>query len=457
MERIQTTSSCTLPENEPQSGRKKAWQNSITSSSLGHGTAAVKLGQPHQSEDAPYARSVAHELKRISTRIGSIAESATLKVDGKAKALQAAGRPVISFAAGEPDFPTPEHIVEAALVAVRDPKNHRYTPAAGLPDLREAIAAKTLRDSGLQISPSQVVVTNGGKQAVYQAFATLLDPGDEVLVPTPYWTTYPESIRLAGGVQVDVFAGSDQNYLVTVEQLEAARTPRTKVLLFVSPSNPTGSVYSPEQTKAIGDWAEEHGLWIISDEIYQNLTYDEVRATSIVEAVPALADRTILVNGVAKTYAMTGWRLGWMVGPQDAMKAAANLQSHLSSNVSNISQRAGIAALNGPQDAAIAMRDAFDRRRQIIVAELNKIPGIVAPTPQGAFYVYPDVTGLLGRTWGGVTPTTSLELADLILDQAEVAVVPGEAFGPSGYLRFSYALGDAALLEGVQRLQRLFA
>jgi len=400
---------------------------------------------------------VAHELKRISTRIGSIAESATLKVDGKAKALQAAGRPVISFAAGEPDFPTPEHIVEAALVAVRDPKNHRYTPAAGLPDLREAVADKTLRDSGLQVSPSQVVVTNGGKQAVYQAFATLLDPGDEVLVPTPYWTTYPESIRLAGGVQVDVFAGSDQNYLVTVEQLEAARTPRTKVLLFVSPSNPTGAVYSPEQTKAIGEWAEEHGLWIISDEIYQNLTYDAVRATSIVEAVPALMDRTILVNGVAKTYAMTGWRLGWMVGPQDAMKAAANLQSHLTSNVSNISQRAGIAALTGPQDAAILMRDAFDRRRKVIVAELNKIPGIVAPTPQGAFYVYPDVSGLLGRTWGGVTPTTSLELADLILDQAEVAVVPGEAFGPSGYLRFSYALGDAALLEGVQRLQRLFA
>ena len=400
---------------------------------------------------------MAHELKRISTRIGSIAESATLKVDGKAKALQAAGRPVISFAAGEPDFPTPPHIVEAALLAVGDPKNHRYTPAAGLPDLREAIAAKTLRDSGLAISPSQVVVTNGGKQAVYQAFATLLDPGDEVIVPTPYWTTYPESIRLAGGVQVDVFAGADQGYLVTVEQLEAARTPRTKVLLFVSPSNPTGAVYSAEQTQAIGEWAEEHGLWIISDEIYQNLTYDGVRAVSIVEAVPALADRTILVNGVAKTYAMTGWRLGWMVGPQDAIKAAANLQSHLSSNVSNISQRAGIAALTGPQDAALAMRDAFDRRRKVIVAELNKIPGMVTPTPQGAFYVYPDVTGLLGRTWGGVTPTTSLELADLILDQVEVAAVPGEAFGPSGYLRFSYALGDDALLEGAHRLQRLFS
>ncbi|TFD74580.1 pyridoxal phosphate-dependent aminotransferase [Cryobacterium sp. Sr8] len=455
---IPTTLSRAFPVVRRQNGRKKAWQistTSIKSRSLRHRCKAepglCRTGPP------PYARIVAHELKRISTRVGSIAESATLKVDGKAKALQAAGRPVISYAAGEPDFPTPEHIVEAALAAVRDPKNYRYTPAAGLPELREAIAAKTLRDSGLEVSPGQVVVTNGGKQAVYQAFATLLDPGDEVLVPTPYWTTYPESIRLAGGVQVDVFAGSDQGYLVTVEQLEAARTPRTKVLLFVSPSNPTGAVYSPEQTRAIGEWAEEHGLWVISDEIYQNLTYDGVRAVSIVEAVPALADRTILVNGVAKTYAMTGWRLGWMVGPADAIKAAANLQSHLSSNVSNISQRAAIAALNGPQDAALAMRDAFDRRRKIIVAELNKIPGMLTPTPQGAFYVYPDVSGLLGRTWGGVTVTTSLELADLILDQAEVAVVPGEAFGPSGYLRLSYALGDAPLVEGIQRLQRLFA
>jgi aspartate aminotransferase len=405
---------------------------------------------------------VAHDIKRISTRIGSIAESATLKVDGKAKALQAAGRPVISFAAGEPDFPTPAHIVEAALAAVTDPRNHRYTPAAGLPDLREAIAAKTLRDSGLAVPASRVLVTNGGKQAVYQAFATLLDPGDEVLLPTPYWTTYPEAIRLAGGVPVDVFAGSDQGYLVTVAQLEAARTDKTKVLLFVSPSNPTGAVYSEEQTRAIGEWAEEHGLWVISDEIYQNLTYPSTssgqvtKAVSIVEAVPALADRTILVNGVAKTYAMTGWRLGWMVGPQDAITAAANLQSHLTSNVSNISQRAGIAALTGPQDDAEAMRVAFDRRRKLIVAELNKIPGIHTPTPQGAFYVYPDVTGLLGRTWGGVTPTSSLELADLILDQAEVAAVPGEAFGPSGFLRLSYALGDDALLEGIQRLQKLF-
>jgi aspartate aminotransferase len=377
-------------------------------------------------------------------------------VDAKAKSLQAQGRPVISFAAGEPDFPTPAHIVDAALNAVKDPKNYRYTPAAGLPELREAVAAKTMRDSGWGVEASQIIITNGGKQAVYQSFATLLDPGDEVLVPTPYWTTYPEAIKLAGGVQVDVFAGADQNYLVTVDQLEAARTPRTKVLLFVSPSNPTGSVYSPEQTKTIGEWADAHGLWVISDEIYQNLTYDGVTAVSIVDAVPALADRTILVNGVAKTYAMTGWRLGWMVGPADAIKAAANLQSHLSSNVSNISQRAALAALTGPQECVTHMHDAFDRRRKIIVSELNKIPGFVTPTPQGAFYVYPDVTALLGKTWGGVTPQTSLELADLILDQAEVAAVPGEAFGPSGYLRFSYALGDEPLLEGMHRLQKLF-
>jgi len=396
-------------------------------------------------------------LPRISRRIAAIAESATLKVDAKAKALQAEGRPVISYAAGEPDFATPGNIVDAASRAVLDPKNYKYTPAAGLPDLREAIAQKTLRDSGLEVAPSQVIVTNGGKQAVYQAFATLLDDGDEVLLPTPYWTTYPEAIKLAGGVPVDVFAGADQNYLVTVEQLEAARTDKTKVLLFVSPSNPTGAVYSPEQTKAIGEWAEAHGLWVISDEIYQNLVYDGVRAVSIVEAVPALADRTILVNGVAKSYAMTGWRLGWMVGPADAIKAAANLQSHLTSNVSNITQRAAIEALTGPQDAVEAMRVSFEKRRNTIVAELSKISGLVCPVPEGAFYVYPDVTGLLNRTWGGVTPTTSLELADLILDQAEVAVVPGEAFGPSGYLRLSYALGDTPLLEGVQRLQRLFA
>ena len=397
------------------------------------------------------------QQQRLSARLAAIAESATLKVDAKAKSLQAAGRPVISYAAGEPDFSTPEHIVEAASAAVLDPRNHRYTPAAGLPELREAIVAKTLRDSGLEVTPAQVVVTNGGKQAVYQSFAALLNPGDEALLPAPYWTTYPEVVKLAGGVPVEVFAGADQGYRVTVEQLEAARTPATKVLLFCSPSNPTGAVHDRDEVEAIGRWALEHGVWVISDEIYQDLTYDGVRAVSLTEAVPELADQAILVNGVAKTYAMTGWRVGWMVAPADVAKGAANLQSHLSSNVSNVSQRAALAALTGPQDEVEAMRRAFDVRRRTIVRELDAIEGVVTPTPQGAFYVYPDVTGLLGRTWGGVTPTTSLELADLILDQAEVATVPGEAFGPSGYLRLSYALGDDALLEGVQRLQRLFA
>jgi len=401
---------------------------------------------------------VSEAPRGLSQRITSIAESATLKVDAKAKALKAEGRPVISFAAGEPDFRTPAHVVEAALTAVKDPSNHRYTPAAGLPALREAISVKTLRDSGWAVTPSQVVVTNGGKQAVYQACATLLDPGDEMLLPAPYWTTYPEAITLAGGTPVIVFAGADQDYKVTVDQLEAARTPKTKALMFVSPSNPTGAVMTLEETRAIGEWAAEHGVWVIADEIYQNLVYEGEadHAASIAEAAPAVQDRCILVNGVAKTYAMTGWRLGWMVGPQDAITAAANLQSHLSSNVSNISQLAGLAALQGDQAPAKAMRDAFDIRRKVIVDGLNAIDGVICPEPTGAFYVYPDVTGLLGREWAGKTPTTSLELADLILDECEVAAVPGEAFGPSGYLRFSYALGDADLAEGIARLQKFF-
>jgi aspartate aminotransferase len=396
-------------------------------------------------------------LAPISPRIAGIAESATLKVDAKAKALKAAGRPIVSYAAGEPDFDTPAHIVEAAVAAASDPRNHHYTAAAGLPELREAVAEKTRRDSGLEVQPSAVIVTNGGKQAVYESLLTLVGDGDEVLIPSPYWVTYPEVVKLAGGIPVGVFAGADQEYRVTVEQLEAARTPRTKVLLFVSPSNPTGSVYSLEETRAIGEWALEHGVWVVTDEIYQNLVYDGVRAVSIVEAVPELAEQTVLVNGVAKTYAMTGWRVGWMVAPAAVIKGAGDLQSHLSSNVNNIAQRAAVAALTGPTEPIDAMRQAFDRRRKAIVEGLNRIPGFRTPTPQGAFYVYPDVRQLLGREWRGRTPATTLELADLILEECEVAVVPGEAFGPSGYLRFSYALGDDALAEGVDRLAAFFS
>jgi aspartate/methionine/tyrosine aminotransferase len=394
-------------------------------------------------------------MTRISARIAAIAESATLAVDAKAKALKAAGRPVIGFGAGEPDFPTPDYIVEAAAAATKVAANHRYSPTPGLPELRDAIVAKTKRDSNYEITADQVLVTNGGKQAVYQAFATIVENGDEVLLPSPYWTTYPECIQLAGGKAVEVFADETQNYLVTVEQLEAARTPKTKALLFCSPSNPTGSVYSAEQVKAIGEWALKNNIWIIADEIYEHLLYDGATAPSIPVVVPGLADTTIIINGVAKTYAMTGWRVGWMIGPKDVIKAATNLQSHLTSNVSNVSQRAAIAAVSGDLAAVHKMGEAFNRRRKLIVSLLNEIPGFSCPTPTGAFYVYPSVKGVLGKTIRGKTPTTSAELATLILEEVEVAAVPGEAFGPSGYLRFSYALGDDDIVEGIGRIKKL--
>jgi aspartate aminotransferase len=392
---------------------------------------------------------------RVSRRIGSIAESATLAVDAKAKALKAQGRPVIGFGAGEPDFATPDYIVAAAVAAAQDPVNHRYTPAGGLPALKKAIIDKTLRDSQYTVTADQVLITNGGKHAVYNTFAALLDPQDEVLLPSPYWTTYPEAIRLAGGTVVEVFAGEDQGYLVTVEQLEAARTARTKVLLFCSPSNPTGAVYPPEQIAEIGRWAVANGIWVVTDEIYEHLTYDGVRSASMPVEVPELADTCVVLNGVAKTYAMTGWRVGWMIGPRDVIKAATNLQSHSTSNVANVSQRAAIAALNGSLDAAAEMKVAFDRRRRTIVRMLNEIEGVECPVPTGAFYVYPSVKGLFGKTIRGRVCDTSVELAALILDEVEVAVVPGEAFGPSGYLRLSYALSDADLAEGVGRIQKL--
>ena len=394
---------------------------------------------------------------RVSHRIGAIAESATLAVDAKAKALQAAGRPVIGFGAGEPDFPTPDYIVEAAVAACREPKWHRYTPAGGLPALKEAVAAKTLRDSGFEVSPAQVLITNGGKQALYNAFAALLNPGDEVLLPAPYWTTYPESIALAGGVPVILATDESSGYRASIAQLEAALTPRTTMLVFVSPSNPTGAVYPPEQVEAIGRWAVEKGLWVVTDEIYEHLVYGGATFASMPTLVPELANQCVIINGVAKTYAMTGWRVGWMIGPADVVKAATNLQSHATSNVANVSQVAAIAAVSGDLAAVAMMRSAFDRRRLTMVGMLNAIPGVTCPEPEGAFYCYPSVKGALGRTIRGVTPTTSAELAGLILDEAEVAVVPGEAFGTPGYVRLSYALGDDDLIEGVTRIAALLS
>ncbi len=394
---------------------------------------------------------------RISARVSAIAESATLAVDSKAKALKAAGRPVIGFGAGEPDFPTPGYIVEAAQRACAEPRFQKYTPAAGLPELREAVAAKTARDSGYQVKASQVLITNGGKHAVYETFATLLDPGDEVLLPTPYWTTYPEAIGLAGGVPVPVLADERTGYRVSVADLEAARTDRTKLLVFVSPSNPTGAVYPPEQVAEIGHWAAEHGLWVATDEIYEHLVYGGATFSSMPAVAPEIADTCVVLNGVAKTYAMTGWRVGWMIGPADVIKAASNLQSHATSNVCNVAQAAALAAVSGDLSAVADMRAAFDRRRLTMSSMLNDIPGVVCPVPEGAFYCYPSVKGVLGREIAGSRPATSAELAEVILEHADVAVVPGEAFGTPGYFRLSCALGDEDLAEGISRMGKLLS
>ena len=395
------------------------------------------------------------DWQTLSDRINNVAPSATLAVDSKAKAMKAAGVDVIGFGAGEPNFPTPDYVVEAAAEACRDPRNHRYTPTPGLPELREAIARKMLRDSGYEVTPEQVVVTNGGKQAVYEAFQILLNDGDEVIIPTPYWTSYPEAVKLAGGVPVEVFAGADRSFEPDIDAIEAARTERTRAIIVTSPSNPTGAVWSRETIEAIGRWAVEHHVWVVSDEIYEHLNYDGARTAYIGQVVPEVRDQLLVLNGVAKTYAMTGWRVGWLVAPAPVAKAAAKLQGHMTSNVANVSQRAAIAAVGGDLDAVYAMREAFDVRRKAIVAALNAIDGVHCPTPTGAFYAFADVSGLLNRPLGvnGSVATSSAELAAMLLDEAHVAAVPGEAFGAPGYLRFSYALADDQLAEGMRRFQ----
>ena len=403
------------------------------------------------------AAGTATTRRRISRRIAAVAPSATLAVDAAAKALRAAGEDVIGFGAGEPDFATPPAIVEAAVAACRDPANHHYSPTGGLPELKEAVAAKTRRDSGYEVAPSQVLVTNGAKQAVYEAFATLCDPGDEVLVPAPYWTTYPETVALAGAVPVPVATDEETGFHLSVDALEAARTPSTKIVLFVSPNNPTGAVSSPDEVAAVGRWAADNDLWVVTDEIYEHLVYGGRLFTSVPVAVPETADRCVVINGVAKSYAMTGWRVGWMIGPADVIEAAGNLQSHATSNVANVSQRAAISALTGDLSAAHAMREVFDRRRLLIHRLLNECEGVTCVEPEGAFYAFPSVKGLLGRRVAGTLVKTSDELAQLAIAEAKVAVVSGEAFGAPGYFRMSYALGDDDIAEGVARLGKLFA
>jgi aspartate aminotransferase len=394
-------------------------------------------------------------LERLSRRVAAITESATLAVDARAKALKAAGEPVIGFGAGEPDFPTPAHVVEAAIAACSDPKNHRYTPAGGLPELKEAVAAKTFRDSRVEVLPGQVLITNGGKHAVYNTFEALLNPGDEVLLPAPFWTTYPEPIALTGATSVVLPTDVASGFRVTVDQLEAARTESTKALVFVSPSNPTGAVYPADEIKAIGEWALEHGIWVVTDEIYEHLTFGDNVFSSILALVPELADTCVVLNGVAKTYAMTGWRVGWMIGPADVIKAATNLQSHSTSNVANVSQRAALAAVAGSLDCVVEMREAFTRRAKLIHGLLNDIPGVTCMEPQGAFYAFPSFEGVLGREIEGTTPTDMLQLSELILDKAKVAIVPGEAFAAPGYARLSFAIGDDDIAEGVGRIADL--
>ena len=394
--------------------------------------------------------------KEISDRVLAIAESATLAVDAKAKALKAQGRPVIGFGAGEPDFPTPSHIVEAAQKAASEVSNHRYSPTPGLANLREAIAKAATKDDGLEFKSEEVVVTNGGKQAIFNTMATLINPGDEVLLQAPYWVTYPEAVQIFGGKSVVINSDETTNYKINVNDLEKAYTNKTKMLIFVSPSNPTGTVYTPEEVKEIGEWALSKNIWVMTDEIYQHLIYEGSKFSSIVGLVPGLKDRCVIVNGVAKTYAMTGWRVGWTIGPKEFTKASINLQSHMTSNVNNIAQQAAYAALTGPQDVLKTMLDAFNNRRKTIVKMLNEINGFVCPEPGGAFYVYPSVKKVLGKTINGKTINSSLDLANIALEEVDVALVPGEAFGTPGYIRMSYALSDKDLVEGVTRLQKLF-
>jgi len=423
--------------------------------------APSRLATLHPSRNGGRATDVvsgiehAMSIERISRRVGAIAPSATLAVTSKAKAMRAAGENVIGFGAGEPDFATPAHIVAAAITACSDPRNHKYSPVGGLPELKSAIVAKSMRDSGLDVDPAKLIVTNGGKHAVYNCMQALLNPGDEVLLPAPYWTTYPEPVALAGAATVVLPTDATVGFRVTVDQLEVARTPNTKALIFVSPSNPTGAVYPKHEIEAIGQWAVEHGVWVITDEIYEHLVYGDVEHHSMPVLVPELAERCVILNGVAKTYAMTGWRVGWMIGPSDLIKAAGNLQSHSTSNVNNIAQVAAAAALDGPLDAVVQMREAFDRRRQIMHRMLNEIDGVVCPETQGAFYAFPSFEAIMGREVAGRSISSTVDLASVILDEAKVAIVPGEAFGAPGYARLSFALGDDDLVDGVDRMADL--
>jgi aspartate aminotransferase len=390
-------------------------------------------------------------VDRISERLAALGASPTMAITMRAAELRAEGVPVIGFGAGEPDFPTPEHIVAAAQEAAADPRNHRYSPARGLPELREAVAATTTAETGLDVDPGQVTITNGAKGAVYGAMAALLDPGDEVLLPAPYWVSYPAAAELFGATVVTVSTTAADRFRVTPDRLEAARSSRTRLLVFCSPGNPTGMVYTDDEMAAIGEWAVRHGVWVLTDEIYRSFVFGESAFSSMPVTAPDTASRCVVVDGVAKTFAMTGWRVGWLIAPPEVADAVGRLQSHSTSNVSNVSQRAALAALTGPRESVAAMLTAFDRRRRTMFDMVSSVDGVTCLEPEGAFYAFPSVEGLLGRPLGQRHSSTAAELAEALLEEARIAVVPGEAFGTSGHLRLSFALGDDELVEGLER------
>jgi aspartate aminotransferase len=380
----------------------------------------------------------------LSARVGQVAPSLTLAIAAKAKAMKAEGLDICSFSAGEPDFDTPKHICDAAVQALQAGKT-RYGPAAGEMPLREAIAQKLQQDNGLSYAASQVLVTNGGKQSLYSLMQVLLNPGDEVLIPAPYWLSYPEMVRLAEGVPVILPTDVKAGFKVLPDQIRAAVTPRTKLLVLNSPSNPTGMVYTPDEIRAIAEVVVEQDLLVVSDEIYEKICYDGAEHLSIGAVSPEVFARTLISNGFAKAYSMTGWRVGYLAGPSEIIKAAITLQSHSTSNVCTFAQYGALAALEGPQDSVEAMRQAFAARRQLMLEGLRSIPGVHCPEPEGAFYLFPDVSS---------SGFSSLEFCDQLLATQQVAAVPGVAFGDDRCIRLSYATDTQTIQQGLERLDR---
>jgi aspartate aminotransferase len=385
--------------------------------------------------------------------MAAISPSLTLAISAKAKAMKAAGESVVSFSVGEPDFNTPEHIIQAAKTAL-DNGHTKYTPSSGLLPLRKAICEKFQKDNGLEYEPSQIIVSNGAKHSIFNACYALLDEGDEVIIPEPYWLTYPEVVKVCGGVPKYLTCKKENKYKFSAEELKAAITPKTKMLIFNSPSNPTGAVYTEDEVREIAKVCEEAEIFVIADEIYEKLCYNGVKPFSIAKCSDKMKDLTITINGVSKTYAMTGWRIGYLAAPKDVAKAIDSFQSHATSNACSISQAATIEALNAPEADVQAMVEVFDKRRAILLDLIAGIDGVQAVEPDGAFYVMLVVGGLYGKSYNGKPITNSIEFADALLDGEKVATIPGVSFGADDCLRLSYSLSEEDIREGLKRIER---